>query len=84
MAPQTIGEAFGLLCSRTPAEEAELASGWLVKVDDLDYGMVSFYGPYGDVVEAMRFAEQYQATLDKDVEPGNRGWKVTVHPMLKG
>lgn len=64
--------------------EAEHAEAWVVLTICLQFGTMSFDGPYIDPIEAMAFASRQQEELDECLEPDEPGWKVSVHPMSRG
>lgn len=70
------------------AEEWSRAKGAVLLCTDLATGAITVHGPLPDnITDAVEYATEWEAELNKGATPSekppwNKGWKVTVYPLL--
>lgn len=77
--------ALGLLNKIQAASEArnvEEASGFVAVCFDPETGRSSFHGPFDEVVEALAYADDFEARLNSGLGGDELPYQVTVHPIL--
>lgn len=80
----TLRAAFDWVNSELAREAARLmdeAKGWILLVEDLEFGSLSLHGPFDDPVSASEAAARWKEELNRFNADNDIGWEVTVYPL---
>lgn len=67
--------------ARDEIERADRALGWIVMLEDLDFGSKTLYGTFEDPVDAIAWSEKFRNELNECVGENEEGWQTTVFPL---